>query len=55
MSMLEYQPPQIAATFDVATLVSDAATCVTYSDESLKEDIRPVQQPLTTLRNHVRN
>lgn len=51
--MTGYEPPMIIASFDEADLIDDAAAVCFYanaSDSRLKEEIRPIGDSVTKLR-----
>ncbi len=50
VSTEQYEAPAILGTYYTAELISDAVDCFVYpSDAALKDDIRPVDQPLAKL------
>ena len=47
-----YHAPAVLASYSTAELVNNAVNCLArYSDEALKDDIRPVERPLDGLND----
>ncbi len=51
VSTEQYEAPAILGTYYTAELISDAVDCISLynSDAALKDDIRPLDQPLAKL------